>query len=444
MFPLLPLIYFALSSLRVALTPADELVIQQQLVVRDSVLSLSELGNMILTELLLRLPSLSLASTVTPYDFVLTLHRLTMDLGVWPQRTANNDFLKRLRQARRLGYKYVSTPLGPLALLEVLHIGDQAVCNLGLLRLGVAVHEVIVKSTIDLPLFNNEVRALSMLKHERILPLLFAGNSGGRGYIVTEPMVAPLTRLINGLNPEFHFDKLSGALRVFRDILKGIQHIHRNGWLHRNLTPCNILVTKFDRVVLADFAHALRITPGTTLFVDPLASHFVPSPSYTSPESITGEWSTASDVYSACAILYKIITGSAPVPEEFGDDMYIPAAFAEAFWSKHSWPDIQMLQDMLIAGLALDPSHRPTPSQLIEKVNKIMINGEGSDHDRDDIIDDYDVIERDEAPKHWIGYPDAEREAKVFKPSIKNRARAKIGKAAQGLKSVKAVFRRHG
>lgn len=147
MFPIAALVYLALSSLRVALTPAAELVRLNELNVRDSILPSDGLVNLLLAEvfLRLRLPLLSLASPLAPFDNSLGLDYRTLSLAALPQFLAKGTFLKRMRQARRLGYKYVSTPLGHMAVLECLHVNGSTVCNLGLYKYGLAVFEVVIK-----------------------------------------------------------------------------------------------------------------------------------------------------------------------------------------------------------------------------------------------------------------------------------------------------------
>ncbi|WOO83605.1 Serine/threonine-protein kinase PEPKR2 [Vanrija pseudolonga] len=452
MFPLAAFLYLALSSLRVALTPAAELERIRELAVGNSVFASADLVNLVLAEvfLRLRLPRLSLASPAAAFTFSLGLDFRTLSLVSFPQLLANGDFLKRMRQARRLGYKYVSTPLGHMAILERLYIGDQTMCNLGLYQYGLAVYEVAIKScSIACPLYDNEVRALKTLRHPRILPLLFAGKIGSRGQIITDHMSGGSLahRLTEDMDQIFSFENVRQALLVFRDILEGIQHMHENGWIHRNLSPANVLFNKFDRVVLAGFRHALKVIPGIDLSTCDL---FAFSPSYSSPESFLNEWSKGSDIYSACAILYTCLTGSAPCPIEH-DGLYQPAGFFDNFWLQkfedgngNTSCKIGRIQDMLIEGLAINAADRPTASALIETVNDILTADGGKAAYADDVDhDDYDMVGHDEAPPmSWIGYPDAEREAKIFRPSLKNRVSAKVDKVAhRGFKSIKAVFR---
>lgn len=208
-------------------------------------------------------------------------------------------------------------------------------------------------------------------------------------------------------------------------------------------------MNKWNRCVLAGFSYAIDMIPGTDYT---RCNRFPVSPDYSAPEAILGSWTWGSDIYSACTILYACLTGSAPVPVQCtitGD--WLGAEFSENFWLQkfddgkgNASRKVAMIQDMLLEGFASDPAARPTASALIETVNDILMADDGKADYADDVDHhDYDMVGRDEAPPMtWIGYPDAERERRIFYPSLKDRVVAKVDKVAhRGFKSIKAVFR---
>src|SRR5262249_12892400 len=85
-----------------------------------------------------------------------------------------------------------------------------------------------------------------------------------------------------------------------------VDHAHRQGVLHRDLRPSNVLVTDRGLVKVADF--------GTSRFLE-IAAHgttVIGSPPYMAPEQFTGKAVFASDVYSLGVTMYQMLTGFMP------------------------------------------------------------------------------------------------------------------------------------
>jgi len=103
-----------------------------------------------------------------------------------------------------------------------------------------------------------------------------------------------------------------GALDVNRtldftcQICNAVDHAHRQGVIHRDLRPANVLVTENDMVKVADF--------GTSRFLE-IAAHgttVIGSPPYMAPEQFHGKAVFASDLYSLGVTMYQMLTGILP------------------------------------------------------------------------------------------------------------------------------------
>jgi tRNA A-37 threonylcarbamoyl transferase component Bud32 len=97
---------------------------------------------------------------------------------------------------------------------------------------------------------------------------------------------------------------------IMAGVLEGLDYVHRQGVIHRDVKPSNIIVAENDRAVLIDFGIALR-AGGTRL------TRFggrVGTVEYMSPEQITApdKLDHRTDVYSAGVVLFEMATGKVP------------------------------------------------------------------------------------------------------------------------------------
>ena len=153
--------------------------------------------------------------------------------------------------------------------------------------------------------FLAERQILANLSHPHIAKLLDAGHrEDGQPYLVME--------YIEGKNIDVYAAELSIRLTVtlFLKVCAAVSYLHRNLVVHRDLKPANILVTADGEPKLLDFGIAKILD----LISDPAATSMpMLTPSYASPEqALGGPASTATDVYSLGAVLYRLLTGTPP------------------------------------------------------------------------------------------------------------------------------------
>jgi serine/threonine-protein kinase len=103
---------------------------------------------------------------------------------------------------------------------------------------------------------------------------------------------------------------ISRALDLTIQICAGIGYAHRAELVHCDVKPQNVLVSRDDRVKVADFGIARAISEAT---LSQATSQVWGTPQYFSPEQAAGEPATpASDVYSIGIILFELLTGQLP------------------------------------------------------------------------------------------------------------------------------------
>jgi len=148
-----------------------------------------------------------------------------------------------------------------------------------------------------------EPRLLAALDHENIVSIVTAEKADDYFFIVME--------FVEGESLEARIQKTKGielplAIGFAGQVAIAVSYAHRQGVLHRDLRPGNVLVTPEGKVKITDF--------GTSRFLEVAdrASTIIGSPPYMAPEQFQGRAVFASDVYSIGVIMYEMMTGVLP------------------------------------------------------------------------------------------------------------------------------------
>jgi len=167
--------------------------------------------------------------------------------------------------------------------------------------------------------FLAERQILANLSHPHIARLLDAGHRpDGQPYLVME--------YVEGTTIDAYTRGLPVRQKValFLKVCDAVSYLHRNLVVHRDLKPANVLVTAGGEPKLLDFgiAKILELTNDSTA-----TSMRMLTPEYASPEQVAGgPITTATDVYSLGAVLYKLLTGVCP--HQFDGDSAAAVALA--------------------------------------------------------------------------------------------------------------------
>jgi serine/threonine-protein kinase len=159
------------------------------------------------------------------------------------------------------------------------------------------------KQGVDFGELLREPRLLASLNHPNIVTILTAEKQENVFFIVME--FVPGETLESIITREGPLD-ISRALDYTCQISNAVDHAHRQGVLHRDLRPANVLVTESGMLKVADF--------GTSRFLE-IAAHgttVIGSPPYMAPEQFQGKAVFASDIYSLGVTMYQMMTGVLP------------------------------------------------------------------------------------------------------------------------------------
>jgi serine/threonine-protein kinase len=204
--------------------------------------------------------------------------------------------------------------------------------------------------------FLREIRIAARLAHPHILPLIDSGEAAGLLYYVT-PHV-PDGSLRQRLQAEERLS-LADALRIARDVGAALDYAHRQGFVHRDVKPENILFAD-DHAVLGDFGIARAASAvGRPAVTE--AGVAVGTPEYMSPEQAAGEedLGNRSDLYSLACIVYEMLSGVPPLRGD-GARATMAKQVTEVPRSVRAFrPETPAQVERAIArGLAKDPAER--------------------------------------------------------------------------------------
>ena len=224
--------------------------------------------------------------------------------------------------------------------------------------------------------FSREAEAAAKMSHENIVNLLDVGKDNDMRYIVMEYVpgktLKDLIRERGRIAPDT-------AVRMVIRILAAVDHAHKNGIVHRDIKPQNILVDAKGKVKVADFGIA-RLKTAQTTRVDDKQNSALGSVHYFSPEQASGEVADEkSDLYSVGVVLYEMLTGQVP----FDGDTAVSVALKHVSEEPRSMRELnpaisRALDEVVMRALAKDSARRyQTAAEFAGDLRKAVVHPRG-------------------------------------------------------------------
>ncbi len=168
--------------------------------------------------------------------------------------------------------------------------------------------------------FRREAQSAANLQHPNVVSVFDWGEANGTYFIVMEYVeghtLAEMLRDEGRLHPD-------RAAEITADIAAALGFAHRNGVVHRDVKPGNVLVTPDGQVKVADFGIARAISDTSDQNLTKTGS-VMGTATYFSPEQARGApVDPRSDIYSLGCVLYEMTTGHAP----FSGDSAVAIAY---------------------------------------------------------------------------------------------------------------------
>lgn len=156
--------------------------------------------------------------------------------------------------------------------------------------------------------FLKEARLMAKWRHENIVQIYYADDHEGYYYYVMEYVDGQDLATILALYAEDgELMPLPDVLRIGDAVASALDYAHKQGVIHRDVKPANILIANDGRVLLSDFGLALDTSERSY-------GEAFGTPLYISPEQArrSNDAIPQSDLYSFAVILFEMLTGVVP------------------------------------------------------------------------------------------------------------------------------------
>lgn len=201
--------------------------------------------------------------------------------------------------------------------------------------------------------FKRESLAAASLSHPNIVNIYDVGEQEGIYYIVMEYVSGKTLKEYIKENGKLNYRE---ALNISNQIANALEHAHRNGVVHRDIKPHNILLTEDKIIKVTDFGIARASNSSTIANTGSVMG----SVHYFSPEQARGGFTDhRTDIYSLGVVIYEMLTGSLPYDAESPVTValkHIQEDFVQPNNMDNSIPDA--INDIVVKSMEKDMNNR--------------------------------------------------------------------------------------
>jgi serine/threonine-protein kinase len=220
----------------------------------------------------------------------------------------------------------------------------------------------------------HEARAQARVEHPNVCKVYGVGELDGQPFIALQLVDG---KTLRDTGPSMTRDAL---VRVVRDVAEALHAAHRQGLIHRDVKPANVLVEKTEagtyHPYVTDFGLAREIAaPGATAL-----GVAVGTPLYMAPEQARG--STAkldrrTDVYGLGATLYELLAGRPPFPGDHSIDVLVKVLYEDPASLRTIDPTIPAdLETIVEKAMHKNPAHRYDSARALAEDLQRYLDGD--------------------------------------------------------------------
>jgi serine/threonine protein kinase len=209
-----------------------------------------------------------------------------------------------LQEGQKIGAYEIINPIGQGGMATVYKAYHERLDRFVAIKL---MHETFLQDEDFRARFQREARIVARLEHPNIVQIYDYAEHENNPYLVMK-YVEGTTLKRRAIKTGLTLYETYGFLNTIAD---GLDYAHRQGVLHRDMKPSNILVDKNDMPYITDFGLARIAEAGSSTISHDM---MLGTPFYISPEQAQGskDLDSRTDIYSLAVILYELITGRVP------------------------------------------------------------------------------------------------------------------------------------
>jgi tRNA A-37 threonylcarbamoyl transferase component Bud32/cytochrome c-type biogenesis protein CcmH/NrfG len=251
--------------------------------------------------------------------------------------------------------------------------------------------------------FQREARVVARLEHSNIVPIYDYSEHEARPFLVMKYIEGDTLKARLNQGP-LTSEEIE---RVVNSVGSALAYAHKQGILHRDVKPSNVMIAKDGSMYLADFGLARIAEAGeSTMSSDSIMG----TPQYISPEQAMGkkDLDAGTDIYSFGVMLYEMVVGQVPFSADtpfsiIHDHIYTPLPLPMKVNPKVPEP----VQRVLLKALAKDRLDRYTATEELMTAFKEAWTEAGVPMQGTAIIMRSTTLKNNAGPKEQVTTPEA-------------------------------------
>jgi serine/threonine protein kinase len=222
-----------------------------------------------------------------------------------------------------------------------------------------ALKKIPIKNSHQMEQIMNEIQITILSRNENVVRYYESYNYNEYLWIIVELMNASLTDLVTKTAGNMQEPHIS---YVCREVLKGLESMHQNNRIHRDIKSDNILIGAKGQVKIGDLGYAAQLTTEKST-----RNTIVGTPSWMAPELAVGDfYDFKVDIWALGIVSLEMADGEPPhLRENVMKALYLiisgpsPTLKPNKEWSEY-------FKDFVAACLCKNPAERPTVTELLQ------------------------------------------------------------------------------